>query len=186
MITRLIPIFLGWALLAGGCSTTLSGTVKDADLIGANHAAAQALQEKVDGDALLRFNLDRNKPLIAASFVNIDNVQSSSTFGRMLGEQYGSYFTQAGYQVVELKLRHDIFIREQSGELMLSREVRDISFEHNAQAVLVGTYAVGADSVFVTARMVRANDGIIMASYDYRLPIGPDTRSLLRGDRQSR
>ncbi len=144
-------------------------------IIGASYTAADSLIERAKN-----IRLHRDRPILATSFVNIDNVKASSTFGRMLGEQMGSRFAQHGYNVVEMKMRSSIFVQEQTGELMLSRQLREISLQHNAYAVLVGTYAQGKRRVYVTAKLVRAENNIILASYDYELPIGPDTKYLLR------
>jgi TolB-like protein len=46
--------------------------------------------------------------------------------------------------------------------------------------VLVGTYAAGDDNVFVTAKLIRASDSVILASHDYVLPYTRDMRMLLR------
>ena len=55
------------------------------------------------------------------------------------------------------------------GEFILSRNVKEISRSRGAQAVIAGTYALGADSVYVTVRLIRATDGKILSSYDYTL-----------------
>ena len=144
-------------------------------IIGANYQAADSLIERAQD-----IHLHRNRPILSTSFVDIDNVKSSSTFGRMLGEQMGSRFAQHGFNVVEMKMRNSIFVQEHTGELILSRQLRDISLQHNAYAVLIGTYAQGKRRVYVTAKLVRAENNIILASYDYELPIGPDTKYLLR------
>lgn len=170
------------ALTAVACSRA----VKDSDIIQESYHAAEVLQSASESPRGVHGALERFRPLMMASFVNIDNVQASSTFGRMLAEQVGSYFTQHGYDVIELKLRNDLFIKEETGELMLSRELKDITQQHDAQAVIVGTYAVAADTVFVTAKVIRALDGVILGSYDYMLPMGPNTKALLQNDRQKR
>ncbi len=135
-------------------------------------------------DALLKLATDLqrypNKPILVSSFVNVDNVQVSSTFGRIIAEQMSSRIAQHTYKVVELKLRSSLFIKEKTGELLLSRELRDISLQHDAYAVLVGTYAASKRKVYVNAKLVSAQDSIILAAYDYELPIGPDTKQLLQ------
>jgi len=45
--------------------------------------------------------------------------------------------------------------------------------------VIAGTYAVGRQSVFVNARLIRATDNLVLASYDYVLPLGPDAKALI-------
>ena len=169
------------AVAAGGCSRN----VKDTSLVDASHDAADELIDHIQDDRVLSFDLSPHKPVIVASFVNIDNVQNSSRLGRMIAEQMGSRFIQHGYQVIEMKLRtNSIFIEKERGELILSRELRDISVEHDAQAVIVGTYAAASQVVYVTAKVIRTSDGVIMASHDYSLPLGPDTKSMLQSGRR--
>lgn len=135
-------------------------------------------------DALLKIATDLqrypNKPILISSFVNVDNVQTSSTFGRIVAEQMSARITQHGYKVKEMKLRNSLFIKEKTGELLLSRELQDISLQHDAFAVLVGTYAASKRKVYVNAKLVSAQDSVILAAYDYELPVGPDTKYLLQ------
>lgn len=147
--------------------------VQDTDLISANHNAADALLTRAP------WLKERRDPLLAATFVDINNLETSSGLGRVIGEQLGSRFTQQGFTVVEIKMRNNIFIKEGSGEFALSRSIREISQSHNAAAVIVGTYAVARQSVFVQARLIRATDNLILASYDYALPLGPDAKALI-------
>lgn len=169
------------AVAASGCSRN----VKDTSLVDASYDAADEIIDQIQDDKLLSFDLSTYKPIIVASFVDIDNVQHSSRLGRMMAEQVGSRFAQHGYQVIEMKLRtNSVFIEKERGELILSRELRDISQEHDAQAVIVGTYAAASQVVYVTVKAIRTSDGIIMASYDYSLPLGPDTKSMLQSGRR--
>lgn len=162
-----------------GCTdqNRIKPAIKDANLIAMNYAAADNLIASADGV------LTKSKPLLITSFVNIDDLRASSTFGRITSEQVGSKFSQSGYPVIEMKLRSSVFIKEQSGEFILSRALKSLSTSHDAQAVLAGTYAVGSNVVYVTSKLIRTSDGVILSSYDYVLPIGPDTRTLLRARR---
>lgn len=175
LLALILPV-----LLVTGCSKT-KPAIKDVSLVEASYIAADTLMKRVETDEFLRFDLQRSKPLIVASFVNIDDLLDTSTFGRMAAEQVGSRFAQHGYKVSELKLRTtNIFIEQRRGELALSRELKNISTEHNAQAIIAGTYAKAADVVYVTAKIIRASDGTIIASHDYSLPIGPNVRTMLK------
>lgn len=173
--TLILTIFLFVAAVSG-CShpERTKPQVQDVNLISLNHQAAEQLISAIGA------KLSTSYPILITSFANIDDLNSSSTFGRITGEQVGSKFSQSGYAVVEMKLRNNIFIKEQSGEFILSRELKSLSTLHDAQAVLVGTYAVGATSVYVTAKLINTTNNIVMSSYDYVLPLGPDTRALLK------
>ncbi|OHB56469.1 MAG: hypothetical protein A2173_02740 [Planctomycetes bacterium RBG_13_44_8b] len=142
----------------------------------ANYKAAEYLIGKLPKDML------KDSPLLVASFVNVDNLSESSTFGRMISEQISSRFKQLGYTSIEMKLRTTIFIKEGSGEFLLSRELSDISSKHNANAMVVGTYAIASDRVYLTVRIVNAADSVILASYDYNVPMTRDVfKMLLKG-----
>ncbi len=157
----------------GGFASSPTGT-EDVDLVSYNYAAADALLGRVP------WLKERREPLLVASFVNINNMNTSSAFGRMVAEQVGSRFAQQDYTVMEMKLRSEVYIEEGAGEFALSRSVKDLSRAHNAAAVIAGTYAVGKNSVYVSARLIRATDSLVLAAYDYALPLGPDTRALVR------
>ncbi|PWV64668.1 FlgO family outer membrane protein [Plasticicumulans acidivorans] len=166
-----VAMLLAGALLSG-CATTRS-EVNDGDLVVASYTAADQL---VAGAPWL---LTESQPVLVASLANINALENSSAFGRIASEQLSSRLAQKGLTVIEMKMRKNVFIENDSGEFVLSRQVRDLSRAHNATAVLAGTYAVGRDTVFVNTRLIRVLDGVVLASYDYTLPIGPNTRSLL-------
>jgi len=87
--------------------------------------------------------LDQTRPIIVASLVSIDNIQKSSTFGRMSSEIIASRLSQVGYNVKELKMsQNQIYIKKAEGEFVLSRDMQQIATKHNVQAIVVGTYAV--------------------------------------------
>ena len=142
----------------------------------ANYNAAEYLIGKLPKDMF------KNSPLLIASLVSVDNLNESSTFGRMVSEQISSRFKQLGYTAIEMKLRTTIFIKEGSGEFLLSRELSEISTKHRAQAVVVGSYAAASDRVYLTVRIINAADSMILASYDYNIPMTRDVfKMLLKG-----
>lgn len=124
--------------------------------------------------------LDRTKPILFTSFVDLDDLKTTSTFGRLLGEQVGSRMAQFGYRVMEPKLRQDsLLIIEGAGELILTRDLENIRLNHEAQAVLVGTYTVIDESIILTARLLSALDGAILSSHDLTLTMSRDLRTLI-------
>jgi len=167
-------------ILMAGCSYA----VKDKDLVKSSYVAADYLLKGIKDIHNLKPRQNgvySRQPILVASFVNIDNLQQSSTFGRMVAEQIGSRIAQRGYKVIEMKLRTStVFVQKQTGELLLSRELREISLQHDAYAVVVGTYGASKEIVYVTAKLVRTEDSVILSSYDYRLPVGADTKQMLR------
>lgn len=162
--------------LAKQCGIKL---IRDTAIPKANYKTVDSLLKKLRKE---RVKLDKDAPILVASFVNLDDLSESSTFGRVVAEQIASRFNQEGYTTIEMKLRTTVFIKEGSGEFLLSREMEEISIKHRAQAVVVGTYAVGSERIYLTARVVNVNDGRVLASYDYSISISRDVfKMLLKG-----
>lgn len=122
--------------------------------------------------------LPQDRPLLVATLVNIDTL-SGSRFGRTVSEHLGTRLTRHGFRVIEMKLRETIFVKQAEGELMLSREIREIGRSHEAQAVVVGTYSESRGRVYVTVKIVGAADGVVIAAHDYLLPVDSNVRALL-------
>jgi hypothetical protein len=176
------------ALLATGCETTSPHTslrkkeptyaeAAAHPFIPANRVAAEALI------AQLHDRISPVQPVIVATIVNIDALDRSSTLGRLVSEQIAARFSQAGYRIIEMKFRNDVYMLRDQGELMLSREIRDIATTHDAQAVIVGTYGVSGDFVFLNLKAIQPSSNIAQATHDYALPLDQDNRTLLRGTR---
>lgn len=169
---------LASVLLLAACSqqpVNVNNRVSDSDIVAASYVAADSLLEQVP------YLRSAHQPLLTATFVNVNSLENSSPLGRIVAEQVSSRFAQQGFTMVEMKLRNNIFIQQNAGEFALSRSVQELSQAHNAAAVIAGTYAVGRNSVYINARLIRAADNLILAAYDYTLPMGPDTRALLAG-----
>lgn len=123
-------------------------------------------------------------PVLVATVVDIDQLDRSSTLGRLISEHVASRLATKGYTVTELKMATPVYMRTPEGELMLSREVRAISAKHGAQAVAVGTYALdttgGYGLVFVSLKLVRTSDNAIVGASDYALVLAQNNYGLVR------
>ena len=166
------------ALLAFGLTAcTATGPsyeeAENSQFIKANHSAADKL---VSAPSIL---IDKNVPLLVATLVNIDSLNQSSRFGRLISEQVATRLTQLGFNVVEMKLRNNVYIREGAGELLLSRDVRDLSKSHNAQVVVVGNYAVASGYAYLTLKVVTVTDNQVVGAVNYVLPMNENNRALL-------
>ena len=147
--------------------------VGDVDILKINYNALDSLIKKLAPDSI------KEGPILVASFVSLDNLNESSTFGRVISEQVASRFKQKGYTTIEMKLRTTVFIKEGSGEFLLSRELSKIGNKHSAQAVIVGSYTAASDRVYLTIRVVNVEDSEILASYDYNIPMSRDVFKML-------
>lgn len=143
-----------------------------------NHRAVDRLLASLHPDRAFL----KNQPVIVATIVNIDDLKGSR-FGRVISEHVSTRLTQRGYPVIELKLRGTIFVKQSEGELLLSRELQEITLNHKAQAVVVGTYAEARGHVFVSLKMIDAATGQAIAAQDYTLPIDTALHSMLGGQK---
>lgn len=120
--------------------------------------------------------LNQDKAIIVTSLVNIDDIQKSSTYGRMSGEIVASRMSQKKYNVKEVKFsQSNVFVRKHEGELALSRQIKEIAHNHDVQAIVVGTYAIGQEKVHVSLRLVRTEDSRIGCAHCYSLPHAGDS-----------
>ncbi|MFC0267959.1 FlgO family outer membrane protein [Kushneria aurantia] len=169
----LIAVLL--ATLLAGC-TLLPGNNEIAPqptLLSAVDDAADELLESARG------RLSASDSTIATTFVDIDQLDSSSTLGRALSEALTSKLVAGGLNVMEVKLRSSLYIEERTGELILSRNVQQLGSNYDATAVLLGTYAVGRAEVLVNARLVRLADRAILGATSFRIPLDANVQSLL-------
>jgi FlgO protein len=158
---------VGLSLTLGACAAgAYYYSAGESDLIKGDYSATDVL---VSGGKVA----ETGGPVLVATVVDIDNLERSSTLGRLISEHVASRLSQKGYTVTELKMRDPAYMRTPEGELMLSREVHAISAKHGAQAVVVGTYASDGTSrngvVFVSLKLVRTADNTIIGSSDYAL-----------------
>ena len=118
-------------------------------------------------------------PVLVATIVNINDLARSAALGRTLSEIYASQLAAKSFNVKELKLRGSVYVKEGTGELLLSREIRDIALHHSAALVMVGTYSQATQYTYVSLKLVRVNDGRIIRSHDYALPNDRDVLRML-------
>jgi hypothetical protein len=149
-------------------------TKEPIDLAGEINTAAKQLLSENPG-------LTGYDPMIAATFVDIDNLRTSSTFGRISSDLFASAMSRAGIKMHEVKMRESLFIEQRLGELILSREIKRLRNAYNANSILLGTYAQGEETVYLNVRVVRTRDAAVLATTELSLPLDNNLRSMLGG-----
>ena len=158
---------------SGGAGGFWLGSAPRTSIITANHAAVDMLLQTAP--------LDREHAVLVATLVNVDRLNESSRLGRIFSEQIAGRLVQRGYPVTELKLRDSVAMQREQGELLLSRELREVSRAHDAQAVVVGTYAVSATILYVSIKLVKPDGNMVVAAHNYAVPMDDNVRALLAG-----
>ncbi|MET3131885.1 TolB-like protein [Oxalobacteraceae bacterium GrIS 1.11] len=149
-------------------------SVSSNSFVASNYRAADALLTQLNG------KLVANQPLIMATIVNIDALEQTSTLGRLVSEQISTRLAQGGLKMLEMKLRNSVYMKRNQGELMLTREIGEMAHTHNAQAIVVGSYAESSDAVFVNIKVIEPNTNFVLAGQDFVLAKEAIVRSMLQ------
>ncbi len=131
-------------------------------------------------DAYYRGN--SNGPLAIATFVNLDRLYNSSTFGRILGEQLISELSMKGYDVIELRLADSMHVMNDEGEFGLSRDIRTLRQMQSITGIIVGTYAVSPDRVYVNTRLIDPASAMVVSAGSVEMPVTTEITRLLRNN----
>lgn len=108
-------------------------------------------------------------PIIVTTFVDNNDLQQTSRFGRVLQEHITSRLVQIGYTVREMKLSNTINIEPKSGETILSRNLAQLKEGQEAQAILAGTISRTNRVLYISARLINPVNNNILATDDYQL-----------------
>ncbi len=124
---------------------------------------------------------DSERPVLYATTVDLNNVQGTSNFGRLMSESLATALTQHWRnKVIKMTVRQgSIPIIPRQGEFILSREVLDLASDYQAGAVMVSTYSVALDKVYVSVDLVNVDQNAVVASTMFSIPLGPRTYALL-------
>lgn len=123
--------------------------------------------------------LVKDQPILVATFVSIDDMSASTTFGRLASQLVANRLVQDGYSVKDINYTGAVTVREGTGELVLTRDVARISRSLHAQAVVAGTYAVAGRQIFLNVRLLNAETGDILSAADVVIRRDPNTDGLM-------
>lgn len=117
-------------------------------------------------------------PVLVTTFVDNNDLEQTSHFGRVLQEHITSRLVQLGYTVREMKLSNTLQIEPKSGETILSRDLTQLSDGQQAQAILVGTISRTNRIMYISARLINPTNNNIIATDDYQLCMDGDIFSM--------
>lgn len=123
-----------------------------------------------------------NQPIVVTTFVDLNNLDKSSVFGRVLAEKLLTELHQAGFTVSEIRKGRDIYMRKELGEIILSRDLKEAPGQTRARAILAGTYVATEGAIIVNARLIDTNSPLILSSCSYNLKMNKELEKLLTGE----
>ena len=113
--------------------------------------------------------------MIVGTFLPAKSLKSESDnsiqpYGLQLQESFATFSTQAGLKVIEYKTLPSVQVTNEA-DLMLSRDVEQLSQRVQAEYMLTGTYIQQENSLIVNVRLINILDkSLVAAATDY-LPL---------------
>ncbi|MCP4341044.1 MAG: hypothetical protein GY799_19690 [Desulfobulbaceae bacterium] len=117
-------------------------------------------------------------PILVTTFVDNNDLEKTSHFGRVLQEHIASRLVQLGYTVREMKFSNTLKIKPKSGETILSRDLAQLNPDQEAQAILAGTISKTNKILYISARLINPINNNILATDDYQLCMDGDILSM--------
>jgi len=169
--TLIIPALLAASL--SGCGAFRNYEVKDANLVDVSYDAVDDLQKRLTRKPA------KNSLIIVTTLLNVDNLNKTSAFGRIVSDQIASAFHKAGYQIIGMELPIDLFVMQEDGTLHLSDDTQKLLRRYRAAVLVGGVYAPGKKNSYVSLRVIETATKNIISSTDYSIPMGPDAKLLM-------
>jgi FlgO protein len=171
---RLTPLALA-CLTQAGCVGDGATSATSSTTIGASpHGGGQLgilTYRAVDIILASAPQINGETPLIVASVANVENVESSSALGNIVADMIRTRVVQDGHTASEIRLRSAVSFNHGEGEFLLSRNRRALMTAPSAAAIITGTYAASAESVYVSLKLISATDARILGPADFVVPV---------------
>jgi TolB-like protein len=119
-------------------------------------------------------------PIGVTTLVNIDDLYTSSTFGRMFSEQIMSELAMRGYEVIELRHSDAVQFLAAGGEFALSRQSEAVRDMRELGGVIVGTYVVSPVRLYVNVRLLDPTTSRILSAGSVEMEKTHELSQLLR------
>jgi len=97
------------------------------------------------------------------SFVNLKHLNSTSQFGRVLGESLFSELFVRGFNITDFRGQNAISVNK-TGEFFITRNTKKLSSEVSNTYILVGTYSKIDQNVMINARIIDNKTGKLVTS----------------------
>ncbi|RJR35503.1 MAG: hypothetical protein C4576_24885 [Desulfobacteraceae bacterium] len=160
-------------MLQGCAAIDLEWRDQETNMIAVSYSIADALVER------LRTRPTPFSPIIVASFLESGKTEKFSNFGRMMSDFIASRMSMNGFRVVEAKPGGRLQLVKDGDDLMVSGENPGGTVHLKAQAIVIGTYTRSEKGIYVSTRMIRADNHLIISSVDLHLPLSYELMFLL-------
>jgi len=182
-MTRIAALLFAAAVLAG-CMPYNEAALQEVQDASALQVPTR-LGQSTDGavDAMLTqapLVLQARGPAVVGSIADIRDMSSTTPFGNVIAELVRSRLVERGVPVTDLRLRREVRLEPGVGEMTLSRSRSRVYPPPPAAEIVTGSYAVASGTVYVSLKMIEADNARILAAGDFVLPRNDDVDRLLR------
>ncbi|MBI5179575.1 MAG: hypothetical protein HZA04_10005 [Nitrospinae bacterium] len=141
---------------------------------------------EISSGKALTMNLDRlsrslarkvtgqNPTMAVATFVDMDRLNRSNTFGRYVTENLMGHMSDLGFKVVEHRAAKRLLQQPNVGAHALTEETGEMMNAWKADSVLLGTYKKSGNTVMVHARLVSTGTQQVIAAADMEMTFEKD------------
>ena len=163
-------------VLAGGCGghKRTGGTVSvmSPDFFGLGENLARQLKlnhrQELAGERV-----------IMTSLVPLDRLENPSGFGLIMAEALATQLFHHGVEVIETRKARSIIMRDDQGELVLSRDGSSIARQQEATAIVAGTYSLTPQTVILNIRLLSAASSSVLSVAGLEIQRSPAINALL-------
>jgi TolB-like protein len=175
---KTVAAALAFAFFSAACATGIvpsrSFKKNPADRFGTQYLAREIFNN-------LRTPAIINSPTIVTTFVDLNDLEQTSVFGRLLAEKLLDELSRRGFQVVEVRRAQDLFIKKSVGEMILTRKIEELASVTKARTVLAGTYVATSEGVIINARLIDIKSPEILSTVSYEVELTEEIENLIRG-----
>ncbi len=122
-----------------------------------------------------------DSPVIVTTFVDLNDLDKTSVFGRVMAEKLLNELTRKGFLVVEIRRAQDLFVKKSVGEMILTRDIEELAKSTRAMSILAGTYVATTRAVIINARLIDIKSPEILSSISYEVELTEEIENLIKG-----
>lgn len=117
--------------------------------------------------------------VIMTSLVPLDSLENPAGFGLIMTEALATQLFHHGVEVIETRKARAIVMRDDQGELVLSRDGSSIARQQEATAIVAGTYSLTPQTVIVNIRLLSAASSSVLSVAGMEIQRSPAINALL-------
>ena len=145
-------------------------------IIEINHQAADVLYANISG-----YELSKKSPVYVRPFTNKSAPDDDPPFNRVIMEQVADRLVQRGVLITQGEPGPDAFVLPRGVDPKLYHNPPQGAIDNlpPRSAVLTGSYVIGDNYIYMTAKITRLDDKAVVSGHSWTIPITDNVRELL-------